>query len=91
MLEKRHKMVIDQLCYHFINFICCRLSTGLMIDKINKNHPLSLIAFILYNQQSSQTFRNLQQSANAKLVVVSLQCRKEQGGTDIKATAGRRK
>lgn len=34
MLEKRHKMVIDQLCYHFINFICCRLSTGLMIDKI---------------------------------------------------------
>ena len=46
---------------------------------------------ILYNQQSSQTFRNLQQSANAKLVVVSLQCRKEQGGTDIKTTAGRRK
>lgn len=47
--------------------------------------------FSCNNQQSSLTFRNLQQSANAKLVVVSLQCRKEQGGTDIKATAGRRK
>ena len=29
---------------------------------------------ILHNQQSSQTFRNLQQSADTKLVVVSLQC-----------------
>lgn len=53
MLEKRHQMVIDHFCYHFINFICCRLSTGLMIDKISKNHPLSLIVFILYNKQSS--------------------------------------
>lgn len=69
-----------------------KYSFSYMIVVLKNKISLLLSDFlILHNQQSSLTFRNLQQSANAKLVVVSLQCRKEQGGTDIKATAGRRK
>ena len=44
------------------------------------HNPLSFYIFpsnflILYNQQSSQTFRNLQQSADAESAAVSLQRR----------------
>lgn len=58
------------------------------------HNPLSFYIFpsnflILHNQQSTLAFSIMQQSANENLAVASLQRRKEQGGTGIKATGDR--